>query len=285
MLVEKTLALPDGGTALIPCGTVVVEGRNEFGPPVLSKIPYVNRLFKNVGVGREERQLMMLVTARVLRCEEEKQGCVGSACAVVIGKGVNSDCCATGNVVVNERNCETVKQAAHSECAKCPEAAGSPACYKGTLSLADVAELSAAKVSDDIIINQVLTTGTYYTLDAKAILWLKKHGVSDAVVLQMQHTGARTQPELSGSTSYRVPDANLERVELNSDAMSDVFVVVADALAKSLGLLPDGVHLFNVYDPTPRERMMQLLNESEDLREKNRSSTLGYERLKGAIGP
>jgi hypothetical protein len=55
LAVEKTLAIPDGGTALIHCGRMTVAGRNEYGPPVLSKIPYVNRLFKNVGYGRETR--------------------------------------------------------------------------------------------------------------------------------------------------------------------------------------------------------------------------------------
>jgi hypothetical protein len=33
------------------------EGRNEFGVPVLSKLPYLNRAFKNVGIGREDQHL------------------------------------------------------------------------------------------------------------------------------------------------------------------------------------------------------------------------------------
>ena len=48
------------------------EGRNEFGPPILSKIPYVNRLFKNVGFGREATSLMMMVTPRIIINEEEE---------------------------------------------------------------------------------------------------------------------------------------------------------------------------------------------------------------------
>ena len=31
----------------------LAEGRNEQGVPMLSKLPYINRLFKNVGVGRD----------------------------------------------------------------------------------------------------------------------------------------------------------------------------------------------------------------------------------------
>lgn len=33
---------------------VLSEGRNEYGVPVLSKIPYINRQFKNVGIGRAD---------------------------------------------------------------------------------------------------------------------------------------------------------------------------------------------------------------------------------------
>ncbi len=49
------------------------EGRNEFGPPILSKIPYLNRLFTNVGYGRESQSLMIMVTPRIIINEEEEQ--------------------------------------------------------------------------------------------------------------------------------------------------------------------------------------------------------------------
>jgi type II secretory pathway component GspD/PulD (secretin) len=45
---------------------VTRETRQEFGPPVLSRIPYVNRLFKNVGVGRETEKVFLMVTPRVI---------------------------------------------------------------------------------------------------------------------------------------------------------------------------------------------------------------------------
>ena len=48
------------------------EGRNEFGPPILSKIPYLDRLFKNVGYGRETTSLLMMVTPRIIINEEEE---------------------------------------------------------------------------------------------------------------------------------------------------------------------------------------------------------------------
>jgi hypothetical protein len=85
---EKTLAIPDGGTALIHCGKMTVTGRTEFGPPVLSKIPYINRLFKNVGVGRETRHLLILVTARPRAGDGEEQAEQGACVGGCPGAGV-----------------------------------------------------------------------------------------------------------------------------------------------------------------------------------------------------
>ncbi|NQU25992.1 MAG: hypothetical protein HQ567_32290, partial [Candidatus Nealsonbacteria bacterium] len=49
------------------------EGRNEFGVPILSKVPYLKRLFKNVGIGRETQSLLMMVTPRIIIQEEEEE--------------------------------------------------------------------------------------------------------------------------------------------------------------------------------------------------------------------
>ena len=53
------------------------EGRTERGVPFLSNVPYVNRLFKNVGIGRETQNLMMMVTPRIIISEEEERFQVG----------------------------------------------------------------------------------------------------------------------------------------------------------------------------------------------------------------
>ena len=50
--VTTTVSVPDGGTVLLGGIKRLSEGRNEFGVPILSKIPYINRLFTNVGIGR-----------------------------------------------------------------------------------------------------------------------------------------------------------------------------------------------------------------------------------------
>ena len=64
--------VPDGGTVLLGGVKRLSEGRNEFGVPLLSKIPYVNRLFRNIGIGRETQSLMMMVTPRIIIQEEEE---------------------------------------------------------------------------------------------------------------------------------------------------------------------------------------------------------------------
>jgi type II secretory pathway component GspD/PulD (secretin) len=70
--VVTTVMVPDGGTVLMGGLKRLSEGRNEFGPPVLSKIPYLDRLFRNVGYGREVQNLMMMVTPRIIINEEEE---------------------------------------------------------------------------------------------------------------------------------------------------------------------------------------------------------------------
>jgi type II secretory pathway component GspD/PulD (secretin) len=70
--VGTTVNVPDGGTVLLGGLKRLSEGRNEFGPPVLSKIPYLDRLFRNVGFGRDTESLMMMVTPRIIINSEEE---------------------------------------------------------------------------------------------------------------------------------------------------------------------------------------------------------------------
>jgi general secretion pathway protein D len=71
--VVTTVSVPDGGTVLLGGVKRLSEGRSEFGVPMLGKIPYVNRLFRNVGIGRETQSLMMMVTPRIIIQEEEEE--------------------------------------------------------------------------------------------------------------------------------------------------------------------------------------------------------------------
>ncbi|HMC64714.1 MAG TPA: hypothetical protein VKI65_07230, partial [Gemmataceae bacterium] len=85
--VNTTVAVPDGGTVLLGGLKLLNEGRNEFGPPILSKIPYINRLFKNVGYGRDTTSLMLMVTPRIIINREEEERVLGGGGASALGGG------------------------------------------------------------------------------------------------------------------------------------------------------------------------------------------------------
>ncbi|HEV3437129.1 MAG TPA: hypothetical protein VG122_07210, partial [Gemmata sp.] len=72
LTINTTVVCPDGGTVLLGGFKQLSEGRNEFGPPFLSDIPYLNRLFKNVGIGRETSHIMIMVTPRIIINSEEE---------------------------------------------------------------------------------------------------------------------------------------------------------------------------------------------------------------------
>jgi general secretion pathway protein D len=76
--VTTTVSVPDGGTVLLGGIKRLREGRNEFGVPILSKVPYINRLFKNVGLGRTTDSLMLMVTPRIIIQEEEEEKLLGT---------------------------------------------------------------------------------------------------------------------------------------------------------------------------------------------------------------
>jgi hypothetical protein len=69
-----TVYVPDGGTVTIASSTTTVQARNEFGTPVLSKVPYLKRAFTNVGYGQSMTRSSISVSVRIidLRAEEER---------------------------------------------------------------------------------------------------------------------------------------------------------------------------------------------------------------------
>ncbi len=71
--VVTTVSVPDGGTVLLGGIKRLTEGRSEAGVPLLSKVPYINRLFRNTGIGRTTESLMMMVTPRIIIQEEEEE--------------------------------------------------------------------------------------------------------------------------------------------------------------------------------------------------------------------
>jgi hypothetical protein len=72
LTIDKTdLPIPSGGHMVIAGPTRLQEGRNEVPPPVVSKIPYLNRLYKNAGVGRTTVRTYLIVSPRVLSAPPE----------------------------------------------------------------------------------------------------------------------------------------------------------------------------------------------------------------------
>jgi type II secretory pathway component GspD/PulD (secretin) len=66
---SKKLEIPDGVTVVSGCWTTPRESTGE--PPILSKIPYVSRLFKTAP-GQQTDQVLVCVTPRVIVQEEEE---------------------------------------------------------------------------------------------------------------------------------------------------------------------------------------------------------------------
>lgn len=75
--VSTVVSVPDGGTILLGGIKRMTEQRSEAGVPFLSNIPYVNRLFKNVSIGRTTSNLMMMVTPRIIIQAEEEAAQIG----------------------------------------------------------------------------------------------------------------------------------------------------------------------------------------------------------------
>jgi hypothetical protein len=65
------------------------------------------------------------------------------------------------------------------------------AAAKPTLGLTDVAGMAQQGMSDQIIINQIRTTGSTYALSPNDLAYLKQNNVSDPVIMEMQRASSR----------------------------------------------------------------------------------------------
>ena len=75
--VTTTVTVPDGGTVMLGGIKRLSEGRTEAGVPLLSKIPYLKRLFSNTSIGRTTSSMMMMVTPRIIIKDEEEKFLTG----------------------------------------------------------------------------------------------------------------------------------------------------------------------------------------------------------------
>lgn len=75
---QTMLAIPDGHTAVMKGWTqqrhgVVMASSIEYGLPILSAIPYVNRLFRTVSYTPLSDQVLILVTPRIVVAQEKEE--------------------------------------------------------------------------------------------------------------------------------------------------------------------------------------------------------------------
>lgn len=71
--VNTTVTVPDGGTLLLGGQTIAGEIEKEAGVPVLSKIPFLKRLFTNRSFAKDEQVLLILVKPTILITREIEQ--------------------------------------------------------------------------------------------------------------------------------------------------------------------------------------------------------------------
>jgi len=69
-IVETTARVPDGGTLLLGGQTIAGEIETEIGPPIVSKIPFLKRLFTNVSTAKDEQVLLILVKPTIILSQE-----------------------------------------------------------------------------------------------------------------------------------------------------------------------------------------------------------------------
>lgn len=77
--VNTTANVPDQGSVILGGVDRLSEGRTERGLPILSKIPMANRLFKNVGIGRQTQSIRQRVAVKILIQDELEEEVMGRA--------------------------------------------------------------------------------------------------------------------------------------------------------------------------------------------------------------
>ena len=64
--VDTTVSVPDGGTLLLGGQTLAGEIEREEGVPILSKIPFLKRLFTNRRMAKDDQVLLILVKPTII---------------------------------------------------------------------------------------------------------------------------------------------------------------------------------------------------------------------------
>jgi type II secretory pathway component GspD/PulD (secretin) len=70
--IHKTVVVPNGRTVVLGGYRAPCQKIHEEAPPVISEIPYLNRLFINERIDPESRRVLVLVTPRIIVAQEEQ---------------------------------------------------------------------------------------------------------------------------------------------------------------------------------------------------------------------
>jgi hypothetical protein len=70
--VQTAVTVPDGGTVTVGGYSRVGESRTEAGVPVLGRVPYASRGFRNVGYGRSVMSRRVTASVRIIDLREEE---------------------------------------------------------------------------------------------------------------------------------------------------------------------------------------------------------------------
>jgi len=68
--IETRVSVPDGGTLLLGGQKLTAEIEMESGVPILSKIPFLGRLFSNRSMVKDHKVLLILVKPTIILQEE-----------------------------------------------------------------------------------------------------------------------------------------------------------------------------------------------------------------------
>jgi hypothetical protein len=73
-----TVNVPDGGSRVLGSFSSLSEARNEAGVPLVGKVPYLDRGYRNVGFGRSVSNAQISVGVRIIILEEEAAKLTGN---------------------------------------------------------------------------------------------------------------------------------------------------------------------------------------------------------------
>jgi hypothetical protein len=109
------------------------------------------------------------------------------AAGALIGAGAGAAAGGITGAIIDEKR-EKDKEKAAAQAAAAEAAAHPP------MGITDVVQLVQQHVDDSLIISQIRTTHSVFSLSANDLVYLKQMGVSDLVIAEMQATAYRTAP-------------------------------------------------------------------------------------------